>query len=82
MDRPVLFRPVIGSTTVTPVEQIWTRLTYNSRGDIAQIDYVAPEGGIVNGKNSFASIVIEPRAGGAGNRVVYKDAAGAVLREN
>ncbi|MGO9171372.1 MAG: TIR domain-containing protein [Rhodomicrobium sp.] len=81
LDRPVLFRPIAGSATVTPLEQIWTRLTYDIKGDVVQIDYVAPDGKIVNGKSGFASIAIELGEGVAGSKFIYKDAAGAVIRE-
>jgi hypothetical protein len=80
-DRPVLFRPVVGSATVSPLSQIWTRLTYNSKGDVISMDYVAPDGKLVNGKDGYSSIVIEAREGEAQNHFIYKDAAGAVLRE-
>jgi hypothetical protein len=81
LDRPVLFRPILGIATVTSLGQVATRITYDIQGNIVRIDYVAADGKIINGKNGFASIVIERREGGSGRHLTFKDATGTVSRE-
>ena len=41
--------------------------------DVTRIDYVAPNGHIVDGVQGFASIVIEPRPDGDGTRTLFKN---------
>jgi hypothetical protein len=81
LSRPELLKPTLADSTSTPVASIWTRLRYDAAGEVTRIDYVAPDGHIVDGKQGFASIVIEPRPDGNGTRTVLKDAEGKVIAE-
>ena len=80
LDRPIVFRPIVGDATSVNREQIWTRLTYDDAYNLTRIDYISPDGRIVDGKRGYATVRIEPRDGPGRPAATYLTAAGETVK--
>ncbi len=63
------------------IESIWTRLTYDARGEVTRIDYVSADRTIIDGKQGFATILVERAPDGSTARTIIKTAEGKVIVE-